>query len=211
MSIIYALIAKDKKTILVDFATNSSNVQQVTYDFLDQMKPLPKCTFTSSDRFVFHIIMEEGFIYLCVVENTYPPAIAFQFLDRVKNDFTKQHTLFERQNGIAYSFNTSFQENLKRLTKEFNTNPEGLDKVQKLKNNTEQVTTVIINNINLALQREQIVEKAVMKTTKMNESSIHIKKQANQARRDAYWRNMRVKIFIAVIIIIFIVTAIILL
>lgn len=33
-------------------------------------------------------------------------------------------------------------------------------------------------------------------------------KQANQAKRDAYWRAMRVKIFIAVIILVFILCAV---
>lgn len=40
---------------------------------------------------------------------------------------------------------------------------------------------------------------------------IDFNKKATQARRDAYWRSMRVKIFIAIIILAFIITAFIML
>ena len=79
----------------------------------------------------------------------------------------------EEQNGNNFAKITGFEEFLENY---YNTDPEA-DKLNKLKNNLNEVKDIMVENIDKILEREQKVEILVKKTTTMNQLSSTIKKQ----------------------------------
>ncbi|XP_064394981.1 vesicle-trafficking protein SEC22b-like [Halichondria panicea] len=52
----------------------------------------PRCSIECDPgRMVFHYILEEGICYLALCDPTYPAKLAFNYLENLHKDFSKQH------------------------------------------------------------------------------------------------------------------------
>jgi vesicle-associated membrane protein 7 len=58
-------------------------------------------------RYLFHYIVSDGYVYLCMADEDFPRRIAFAFLDDMKQRFASQ--CGDRAEGAtAYSLNNEF-------------------------------------------------------------------------------------------------------
>ena len=87
MSIFYALIAKEKFTILVDFQTARGNFPQVTQKILARIKPDSQCSYEYNEDYFYHYINFENLTYLCLADADYRISLAFKFLEKLQEKF----------------------------------------------------------------------------------------------------------------------------
>eukprot|EP01016_Furgasonia_blochmanni_P040942 TRINITY_DN5262_c0_g2_i8.p1 TRINITY_DN5262_c0_g2~~TRINITY_DN5262_c0_g2_i8.p1 ORF type:complete len:412 (+),score=76.54 TRINITY_DN5262_c0_g2_i8:64-1299(+) len=150
--------------------------------------------------FHFHVSNEEGFTYICMSNSQYSRRVAFGFLAEIKTEFYKKFTPDQRNTAIAYALNNSFGTILKNKINQYNTDPP--DKLTKLNKELSETKNIMVENIDKLLEREEKIELLVKKTATMNTMATTIKKQAVAVRRDAYYRSVRLKIIISLIILI---------
>ncbi|XP_032241231.2 vesicle-associated membrane protein 8 isoform X2 [Nematostella vectensis] len=80
MPLYYSLIARGG-TILVDYAETTGNFQQVTYTILEKIPGNDtKCTYVSGS-YQFHVIVEDGLVYLCMADKEFGKKDPYAFLE----------------------------------------------------------------------------------------------------------------------------------
>ncbi|EGR31321.1 synaptobrevin domain protein [Ichthyophthirius multifiliis] len=167
MSIVYAIIAKGNDTTLVDFSFLSANFEIITKNLLPKLQQNEKVTFEYNPEYMFHYINENNFTYLCISQTQFPQRIAFTFLNEIQSLFKSQFSENERLNGIQYAFKGQFEDtiklkmvfyiyNIKLLNKKkkyYNSNPD--DNLIKIKNNLNEIKSVMNDNIEKVLEKKK--------------------------------------------------------
>ncbi|XP_064394987.1 vesicle-trafficking protein SEC22b-like [Halichondria panicea] len=73
-----------------DYAEYQPKAKQI-FRKLSSVSP-PRCSIECDPgRMVFHYILEEGICYLPLCDPTYPAKLAFNYLENLHKDFSKQH------------------------------------------------------------------------------------------------------------------------
>ena len=86
MPIYYALVAKDQKTVLVDFTLYAGNFKNVADQLMERIQENSMKTFELDD-FMFHYINEDRISVLCMTDKDYKRKQAFAFLQDTKKTF----------------------------------------------------------------------------------------------------------------------------
>ena len=61
----------------------------------------------SQDSHLYHILVQDGIIYLCMADESFGRRIPFAFLEDVKNRFSSQYGA-TASTALAYAYNTEF-------------------------------------------------------------------------------------------------------
>ena len=153
------------------------------------------------NRYQFHYIDENNYTFLCMADSAYSKRMAFSFLEDIQQRFMDDISSQKRDEAFQYSLNKVFVNTLKSRVQFYNSGEA--DRLGVLKNNLNQNIDLMIENIDKILDREEKIDLLVTKAQKMNYQSSNLKKQATQVKRKAYWKNMKIKIILAIIFIVF--------
>merc|ERR1711991_779324 len=64
--------------------------------------------------YTFHVLIQEGIVYLCLAEKTYKTRNAFQYLRDIREKFVSTYGEEEPKKAIAYAMNDQFARILKQ-------------------------------------------------------------------------------------------------
>ncbi|EGR34479.1 synaptobrevin family protein, putative [Ichthyophthirius multifiliis] len=195
MSIIYAIIARGKDTTLIEYTTASGSFPQISRDLVKNIQKDTKMTIAYNDKYYFHYINENNFTYMCLTESTFSKRNAFGFLYELQEKFCDTFTYDQRTVAINYSLNNQFADIIKKLMNQYSSDLEN-DKISKLKNSVNEIKSIIVENVDKLIDRQNRIELLVRTTSQMNITATNIKQQACQLRRETYWKTMKVKIMI---------------
>lgn len=206
--IVYALVARGGKTVLAEYTSTAGNFPTVTRVILGKIPEGQDSRMSYVyDRHVFHYVVEDGLIYLCMAEEADKRRITFAFLDDVKKLFNDKYGQAAK-NAIAFSLNEGFGPILRQRMEFFNTDPSA-DKLSQVKAQIDDVRTIMLENIDRVLERGEKMELLVDKTEQLNQQAFRFEKQSRGLRNTMWYRRLRtyVIIFLVVGLIIFFITS----
>jgi len=204
--IIYGLVAK-QTTVLAEHASTTGNFTTVCRLILEKIAPNSneKRSYVY-DRHIFHYIVENGLIFLCMADEAMARRIPFDFLLDIKKRWTSQYGDAGRT-AMPYGMNEEFSKVLSRQM-EFFSNDKN-DKLTQIKDDMDSTRKVMVENIDRMLERGEKIELLVDKTDNLSMQAQTFKKKSTNLKRVMCMQNLKLWLIIifVVLLVIYFITA----
>lgn len=204
MPIVYALIARGK-TVLTECTVKGANGNffNITRVLLGRIKPEHKKMSLVCDKHVFHYVVDQGVTYMCMAEESSKRRIPFAFLEEIKDRFQAAYSRENIARAIAFGMNPDFSKVLASQLTYFNSDPAA-DNMGRLRGQINEVKDIMVQNIEKVLERGEKIDLLVDKTEALQNSANKFKKSAKRVSNTMWWKNCKMKILIAVLVLAFI-------
>ncbi|KAG6417375.1 hypothetical protein SASPL_119529 [Salvia splendens] len=164
--LIYSFVAKGT-VVLAEHTPYSGNFSTIAVQCLQKL-PSNSSKYTySCDGHTFNFLLDSGFVFLVVADESMGRSIPFVFLERVKDDFKQRYgasfksddphpleddededdLLFEDRFSIAYNLDREFGPKLKEHMQYCMNHPEEMNKLSKVKAQITEVKGIMMDNI----------------------------------------------------------------
>jgi len=200
MALVYALVAR-ANSVLAECTSpgRTGNFSTVTRVLLKRLKSDKDSKLSYIyDKYIFHYMVSDHLIYLCMSDEEFSRVAAFEFLAEIQQSFTSKFGQRAKV-AIAFAYNADFGPVLQRTMKKFNSSNN--DPVAKIREEVDQVKNVMIQNIDKVLDRRERVELLVDKTDELQNTAITFKKSSKNLRRAMWWKNVKFIILICIFVI----------
>lgn len=131
--------------------------------------------------------------------------VTFAFLEDIKSQWRQKYGSVE-QTVLAFSLNEAFSVVLNQKIDQYNTNPQAADNISKVQAQIDGVKDVMVQNIDLVLQRGEKIELMVDKTERLNQQAVKFEKSSRNLKRTMWYRKCRnyfiLAFFIVVVLVI---------
>lgn len=208
MPIVYSLVSRGA-TVLAEYTNTSGNFAQVTRKVLERIDTGRNTKISyACDRYVFHCVVDDGLIYLCLTDEDFPRRIPFAFLEDIRSRFVAAYGT-RGKHALAYEMNEDFRKVLQKQSEYFTNNPQS-DRITRVKGEIEEVKGIMKENIEKVLDRGDKITLLVDKTATLNEQSYKFKKQSQAVKNAMWWKNAKlwiILIIVAILIVFFIIVA----
>lgn len=205
MPIYYALISFGP-TVVVEFTEHSGNFQQITMSILQELDTSrdTMTSYSSSDMF-FHVIVSNGFVFLCLADNSFGKHVPYAYLKEVRTRFFSSKTLSERaKNCNAYELNRDFAPVLAQQMKRYNSGEAVAEdpnsQVKTLQRDVEGVRDIVTENIGKILERGEKLEILLNKTDDLNNKSETFVRSTRSLRRKMWWQNKKMCVILTIVL-----------
>ncbi|KAL3834079.1 hypothetical protein ACJIZ3_008815 [Penstemon smallii] len=213
--LIYSFVAKGS-VVLAEHTPYSGNFSTIAVQCLQKL-PSSSTKYTySCDGHTFNFLLDSGFVFLVVADESMGRSVPFVFLERVKDDFKQRYgdsiksddphpladdddeddDLFEDRFSIAYNLDREFGPRLKEHMQYFMNHPEEVNKLSKLKSQITEVKGIMMDNIEKVLDRGEKIELLVDKTENLQFQADSFQRQGRQLRRKMWLQNLQMKLMI---------------
>ncbi|XP_033210638.1 vesicle-associated membrane protein 7 [Belonocnema kinseyi] len=207
MPILYSVVARGP-TVLAKHASCTGNFEEVTEQILAKIPPTNDKLTYSQGPYLFHYICEERIIYMCITDDDFQRSRAFLFLNEVKRRF--QAVYGEGAlTALAYAMNTEFGRVLANEMKHYSESKD-IDTISRVHGELDELKDIMVKNIdNLAMRGERL-ELLVNKTENLSASSVTFRKTSRNLARSLFWKNVKVYVIIAsiIIVVIYVITSV---
>lgn len=207
MTILYSLVSRGK-TVLAEYTFTSGNFPTITRVLLGKIVDQDGKMSYVYDQHVFHYIVENHIIYMCMCDEQDKRRIPFGFLEDIKQRFTA--TYGDRaQTAIAFAMSDDFGRVMQKQMDFYN--GSSADSFATVNNKLDDVKNIMVQNIEMVLERGEKLELLVDKTDKLQSEAFKFEKSSRQLKIAMYWRRIKLYllIFFIVALIIWILTAVI--
>ncbi|XP_073118254.1 vesicle-associated membrane protein 727 [Elaeis guineensis] len=212
--LIYSFVAKGT-VVLAEHTSFSGNFSTIAIQCLQKLPPNNNKFTYSCDGHTFNFLVDKGFVFLVVADESIGRSVPFVFLERVKDDFMQRYgssiddegshpladdeddDLFEDRFGIAYNLDREFGPRLKEHMQYCINHPEEMGKLSKLKAQITEVKGIMMDNIEKVLDRGEKIELLVDKTESLQFQADSFQRQGRQLRRKMWLQNLQFKLIIA--------------
>ncbi|KAK3036691.1 hypothetical protein RJ639_031559 [Escallonia herrerae] len=163
--LIYSFVAKGS-VVLAEHTPYSGNFSTIAVQCLQKL-PSNSSKYTySCDGHTFNFLIDSGFVFLVVVDESVGRSVPFVFLERVKDAFKQRYgssiggdsthpladddeddDLFEDRFSIAYNLDREFGPTLKEHMDYCMNHPDEMSKLSKLKAQITEVKGIMMDNI----------------------------------------------------------------
>eukprot|EP01041_Mallomonas_annulata_P001386 gene1386-2667_t len=211
MPIVYALVARDKNVLAECFlqfmlvtckdTSAGGNFPTVTRILLGKITEQNGKMSYAYDNHVFHYLIDNGIIFLCMADVDVQRRLVFSLLDEIMKLWRQNYTVEMEQNAIAFSLNETFSPILKDRLEYYNTNPSA-DHITRVRSQIETVKDVMIENIDRILERGEKIELLVDKTELLNQQSFKFVKSTKRLRNTLWYRNVKVYILLVFVLLV---------
>ncbi|PWA53936.1 vesicle-associated membrane protein [Artemisia annua] len=219
--LIYSFVAKGS-VVLAEHTAYSGNVSTIAVQCLQKL-PNSSSKYTySCDGYTFNFLLDIGFVFLVVADESIGRSVPFVFLERVKDDFKQRYggsigsdhplgddsddDLFEDRFSIAYNLDREFGPILKEHMDYCLNHPDEMSKLSKLKAQITEVKGIMMDNIEKVLDRGEKIELLVDKTENLQFQANSFQIQGRQLRRKMWLQNLQTKLIIGGSILTFLIT-----
>ncbi|XP_051119923.1 vesicle-associated membrane protein 727 [Andrographis paniculata] len=213
--LIYSFVAKGT-VVLAEHTPYSGNFSTIAVQCLQKL-PSSSSKYTySCDGHTFNFLLDSGFVFLVVADESMGRSVPFVFLEKVKDDFKQrygdsiknddQHTLadeydeeddlFEDRFSIAYNLDREFGPKLKEHMEYCMNHPEEMNKMSKLKAQITEVKGIMMDNIEKVLDRGEKIELLVDKTENLQFQADSFQRQGRQLRRKMWLQSLHMKLMV---------------
>ncbi|XP_027367848.1 vesicle-associated membrane protein 727 isoform X1 [Abrus precatorius] len=213
--LIYSFVAKGT-VVLAEHTQYTGNFSTIAVQCLQKL-PSNSSKYTySCDGHTFNFLLDNGFVFLVVADESVGRSVPFIFLERVKEDFKKRYgasikndsahpldddddeddDLFEDRFKIAYHLDREFGPTLKEHMQYCMNHPEEISKLSKLKTQITEVKGIMMDNIEKVLDRGEKIELLVDKTENLQFQADSFQRQGRQLRRKMWLQNLQMKLMV---------------
>jgi vesicle-associated membrane protein 72 len=214
--LIYSFVAKGI-VVLAEHTSYSGNFSTIAVQCLQKLTSNSRKYTYSCDGYTFNYLIDNGFVFLVVADESSGRSMPFVFLERVKDDFNKRYGasirneethpladddddeddfLFEDRFSIAYNLDREFGPKLKEHMEYCMTHPEEISKLSKLKAHISEVKGIMMDNIEKVLDRGEKIELLVDKTENLQFQADSFQRQGRSLRRKMWLHNLRLKLML---------------
>jgi len=178
--------------------TDLGGVKQVLEQPNMQMNPGKHYTFSVAQS-AWHLIADDlGLIYIMIGGISYPQRTAHACLEELQRTFVnkfgdKATTAKER------SLDKQCASILKMLCQKYD-NLQEVDKLSAVKGKVDAVKIVMQENVDLALQNTVKLESIERAAEELQQQAGVFKRNANELKKKMWWKNIKMKLIIAFII-----------
>ncbi|KAJ9554780.1 hypothetical protein OSB04_009394, partial [Centaurea solstitialis] len=185
MAILYALVARGT-TVLAEFSAVTGNAGAIVRRILENLPPETESTRLcfSQDGYIFHILRSDSLTFLCMANDTFGRRIPFSYLEDIQMRFMKNYGKVAPF-APAYGMNDEFSRVLHQQMEFFSSNPSA-DTLKRLRG---EVRTVMVDSIEKILNRGERLELLVDKTSTIQDSSFHFRKQSKRLHTALWMKN----------------------
>uniref|UniRef100_A0A6M2EES2 Vesicle-associated membrane protein 727 n=1 Tax=Populus davidiana TaxID=266767 RepID=A0A6M2EES2_9ROSI len=211
--LIYSFVAKGN-VVLAEHTSYSGNFSTVAVQCLQKL-PSNSSKYTySCDGHTFNFLIDNGFVFLAVADESAGRGLPFVFLERVKDDFKQRYSasikneahpladddddddLFEDRFSVAYNLDREFGPRLKEHMQYCLNHPEEISKLSKLKAQITEVKGIMMDNIEKVLDRGERIELLVDKTENLQFQADSFQRQGRELRRKMWLQNLQMKLMV---------------
>lgn len=206
MTILYALVARST-TVLAEYTFTSGNFPTITRVLLGKIPENDHKMSYVYDQYVFHYVVENKITFLCMADEGSKRRVPFAFLDDVKNRFFA--TYGDRgQTAIAFGMNEDFGRTLRKQLDFFN-GPQA-DQFSSVQKKLDDVKNVMVQNIEMVLERGEKLELLVDKSEQLQLDSFKFQKSSKKLREAMFWKKVKIylMVFFAIALLFYIFVAI---
>jgi vesicle-associated membrane protein 7 len=197
MTILYALVARSK-TVLAEYTFTSGNFPTITRVLLGKIDDKDGKMSYVYDQHVFHYIVENHIIYMCMCDDMDKRRIPFGFLEDIKQRF--QATYGERaQTAIAFAMSEDFSRTMKKQVEFFN--GAGADSFSQVNTKLDDVKNIMVQNIEMVLERGEKLELLVDKTEQLQSQAFKFEKSSKELKMAMFWRRVKLYFLIGFIVV----------
>eukprot|EP00252_Welwitschia_mirabilis_P001603 TRINITY_DN11501_c0_g1_i2.p1 TRINITY_DN11501_c0_g1~~TRINITY_DN11501_c0_g1_i2.p1 ORF type:complete len:222 (+),score=45.14 TRINITY_DN11501_c0_g1_i2:217-882(+) len=194
-SLIYSFVARGT-VILAEYTEFTGNFISIASECLKKL-PVSNNKFTyTCDGYTFNFLVEDGFAYCVVADESVGRQIPMVFLERIKEDFKRGYSGGRADIAVAHSLNKEFGFKLKEHMQYCVDHPEEITKLAKVKAQVSEVQGVMMDNIEKVIHRGEELEVVVNKSENLSSQAQVFKNQGTQLRRKMWFQNMKVKLIV---------------
>ncbi|XP_019173690.1 PREDICTED: vesicle-associated membrane protein 714-like [Ipomoea nil] len=199
MAILYALVARGT-TVLAEFSAVTGNAGAIARRILEKLPEEAESRLCfSQDRYIFHILRSDGLTFLCMANDTFGRRIPFSYLEDVKMRFMKNYGRIA-SHAPAYAMNDEFSRVLHQQMEFYSSNPSA-DTFSRVRGEVGELHTIMVDNIEKILERGDRIELLVDKTSTMQDSAFHFRKQSKRLRRALWMKNAKLMALLTCLIV----------
>ncbi|CAL5410461.1 hypothetical protein ACSBR2_014052 [Camellia fascicularis] len=199
-SLIYAFVARGT-VVVSEFTEFSGNFNSIALQCLQKL-PTTNNKFTyNCDGHTFNYLVDDGFTYCVVADESVGRQIPMAFLERVKDDFVSRYGGGKAATATANSLNKEFGSKLKEHMQYCVDHPEEISKLSKVKAQVSEVKGVMMENIEKVLDRGEKIELLVDKTENLHQQAQDFRSTGTKMRRKMWLQNMKIKLIVLGILI----------
>eukprot|EP01038_Epipyxis_sp_PR26KG_P007597 gene7597-10346_t len=206
MTILYALVARGK-TVLSEYTFTSGNFPTITRVLLGKIQDEDGKMSYVYDQHVFHYIIDNHIIYMCMCDDMNKRRIPFAFLEDIKQKFKASYG--ERaQTAIAFAMSDDFGRVMQKQMDYYNSS--AADSLANVNNKLDDVKNVMVQNIEMIMERGEKLELLVDKTDKLQSQAFKFERSSKQLKIAMFWRRVKLYllIFFIVALVIWVISAI---
>jgi len=200
MPLIYSLIARGT-TILAEYniPSVSGNFALVTRRILEKIPANQNSKMSYMyDRHIFHYMVDDGLVYMTMADEAFGRRLPFAFLEDIKNRFKAAYG-DRGKTAPEGAMKEDFSRVLQTQMDYFSNNPNA-DMMRKVKGDIDQLTNVLVQNIEKVLERGEHIELLVDRTEALNNTSIQFKQSATGLKRALWWKNVKLILIIIALV-----------
>mmetsp|Transcript_11086 Transcript_11086/g.33079 ORF Transcript_11086/g.33079 Transcript_11086/m.33079 type:complete len:227 (+) Transcript_11086:214-894(+) len=190
--ILYALVARGK-TVLSEFTFTSGNFPTITRLLLAKIDcdSDGKMSYVY-DQYVFHYLCDDGILYLCMCDdaNNDRRRVPFAFLEDVKQRFRAAYGETAKT-AIAFAMNHEFSVVLQRQMELFNGPMASAGQFSDVHRKLDDVKNVMVQNIEMVLERGEKLELLVDKTDRLQASAFTFEKSSRKLKEAMFWKKVK--------------------
>ncbi|XP_064486493.1 vesicle-associated membrane protein 7-like [Ornithodoros turicata] len=199
MPILYCVVARGG-TVLSRYASCAGNFAEVTEQILQRVSAdTPKLTYTHGS-YLFHYILKDGIIYLCITDDEFDRAKAFHFLSQIQTRFQVSYGR-QAHSALAYAMNSEFSRVLANEMKHYS-EKQDRDAVQGVQEEIDELKDIMVKNIDSVAARGERLELLVNKADNLSTMSVSFRKASRNLHRSMLLKNIKLAIIITIVVII---------
>jgi vesicle-associated membrane protein 7 len=197
MSVLYVCIARADSSILCEYAVkpNPEISQTVRQQVLPKTQSQSKVTFEAQQR-KYHVLRNtNGTVFLAVADAAYATRLAYSMLEKISGSFLQCYRDSSQQTAANCS---SYSRNIKTEV-EFYNGPQA-DKLKKLQSDIDGVKDVMLQNLDVVIQRGDKIDNLVEKSGNLAAESDTFFTQSNTLKKKMWWKNVKLIIVIVFVL-----------
>ena len=187
MTILYALIARGKN-VLAEFTPTSGNFPTITRVLLGKIPDTDGRMSYVYDSHVFHYQVENHITYLCMCDDMNKRRIPFLFLDDIRNRFISAYGE-TAQTAHAFAMSEEFGRTMQKQMEFYNSS--SADSFAQVNSKLDDVKNVMVQNIEMVLERGEKLELLVDKTDKLQAEAFKFNRGAKALKNAMLWRQIK--------------------
>ncbi|XP_058212454.1 vesicle-associated membrane protein 724 [Rhododendron vialii] len=192
-SFIYSFVARGTM-VLAEFTEFTGNFPAIATQCLQKL-PSSNNKFTyNCDHHTFNFLVEDGYAYCVVAKDSVGKQISNAFLERMRADFKKRYAGGKADTAVAKSLNKEFGPIMKEHMQYIIDHAEEIEKLLKVKAQVSEVKSIMLENIDKAIDRGENLTILNDKAQDLRESAQQFKNQGTKIRRKMWYQNMKIKL-----------------
>ena len=167
---------------------------------LNKVKPTDTKMSFVYDKYVFHYIVDDDVVYMCMADIDSKRRIPFAYLNDIKNRFEEMYGATIKT-AIENNMNEEFSKVMEKRMEFYNNDPSA-DTITHVRGQIKEVKEVMVDNIDKVLGRGEKLDQLAEKTRDLDQQAFIFHSETRSLKNRMWWQNARVTALIVVLVIV---------